>query len=370
VLRYVQCLFLGVGLLAQGQTVRQEGQFVERFMLIKPVRWSGKVARIEIFSRAHVVVRGTADGSFGIALRQRVRATSLEDAAAALGPLPPMGPLAPTSSTLRLQWYPQSSRRVDSMIEVMVPYQVGSLVVSNQANPVEVYDIAGDVRVETSGGPLMLDRIGGDVRAHTGLGEVLLGTIGGSVRCSTNGGMIGLVSSGGEVNCITGGGDIEIGSVKGALVVSTEGGNIHVLRADGTVQAKSAAGLVDVEEARGRISADSSAGAVRVRGGSGALTVSAMLGDILAELFNGGRLANSSLVSGSGDITVMIPAGLGLAVRAQNGSGSPARVVSEFPEMQARSVGWHAPAAVSSIQGGGPVVDVTTNGTVYLRKAK
>jgi DUF4097 and DUF4098 domain-containing protein YvlB len=162
-----------------------------------------------------------------------------------------------------------------------------------------------------------------------------------------------------------------MGSVEGSLTVSTEGGNIHVVRAGGTVQAKSLAGSVDVEEARGKVYADSSAGAVRVRGGSGPLTVSAMLGDILAELFGGGRLGNSSLVSGSGDITVMIPAGLGLAVRARNGSGSPARVISDFPEMRARSVGWQrSPVTMSSIQGGGPVLDLSTNGTVYLRRAK
>jgi DUF4097 and DUF4098 domain-containing protein YvlB len=281
-----------------------------------------------------------------------------------------MGPFVPTGSTMRLQWYPQGSERVQSMIEVMVPYQVASLVVNNQSGSVEAYDIAGDVKVDTSGGQLVLDRIGGDVVAHTGLGELLLGTIGGSVQCSSGGGMIGLVSSVGEVNCATAGGDIEVGSVGGGLVVSTQGGNIHVVRAGGNVRATSLAGLVDVDEARGKVYADSSAGGVRVRGGSGPLTVSAMMGDILAELFGGGRLGGSSLVAGSGNITVMIPPGLGLAVRARNNSGSAARVISDFPEMQARSVGWQAPAATSSIQGGGPVLDLNTNGTVYLRKTK
>jgi hypothetical protein len=338
-------------------------------MHVAPARWPAKVTRVEILSGAHVVVRGTADGSFAMVLRQRVRARSLEDANRAWGPLP-VGPVAPTGSLLRIGWYPQGSGRVESMIEVMVPYQTASLLVNNHAGPIEVYDIAGEVEADTSGGPLVFDRIGGDVRAHTGLGEVLLGTIGGSVRCATGGGMIGLVNAAGEVNCITGGGNIEVGSVGGPLVVSTEGGNVHVARAGGTVWAKSLAGTVDVGEARGKVVADSSAGGVRVRGGSGPLTVSAMMGDILAELFGGGRLANSSLVSGSGDITVMIPAGLGLAVRARNNSGAAARVVSEFPEMEARNVGWRAPGVATSIQGGGPVLDLNTDGVVYLRKAK
>jgi hypothetical protein len=361
---------MGAGLLAYGQGMRQVGQFWERFERTNTVRLSSKVTRIEIFSRAHVVVRGSTNGSFGIALRQRVRALSPEDANRAWGPPQSMGPFEPTGSILRLGWYPQGSGRVDSMIEVMVPYQVSALVVNNQAGPIEVYDIAGDVQADTTGGPVVLDRIGGDVRAHTGLGELLMGSIGGSIQCSSGGGMIGLVSASGEVNCITGGGDIEVGSVGGGLVVSTEGGNIHVVRAGGTVRAKSLAGLVDVEEAHGKVFADSSAGAVRVRGGAGPLTVSAMMGDILAELFGSGRFSGSSLVSGSGDITVMIPAGLGLMVRARNGAGSAARVISEFPEIQSKSVGWRSPVAESSIQGGGPVLDLNTNGTVYLKKAK
>lgn len=369
-LRYVLTAFLGAGLLAHGQSARQRGQFWERAAQTNTVRLSKQVTRIEIVTRAHVVVRGSTNGSFGVILRQRVRALSPEDANQAWGPPQPMGPFEPTGSILRLGWFPQGSGRVDSMIEVMVPHQLASLGVNNQSGTIEVYDIAGDVQVETTGGPVVVDRIGGDVRATTGLGELLLGRIGGSVQCSSGGGMISLVSAAGEVNCITGGGDIEVGSVGGGLVVSTEGGNIHVVRAGGTVRAKSLAGLVDVEEALGKVYADSSAGAVRVRGGSGPMTVSAMMGDILAELFGGGRFAGSSLVSGSGDITVMIPAGLGLVVRARTSSGSPARIVSEFAEIQAKSVGWRSPAATSSIQGGGPVLDLNTNGTVYLKKAK
>jgi hypothetical protein len=360
---------LGAGLLAHGQIVRQQGQFWQRVAPTNTVRLGNKVTRIEIYTRAHVVVRGSSSGLFGIVLRQRVRALSPEDADQAWGPAQPMGPFEPTGSILRLGWQPLGSGRVESMIEVRVPHQLASLAVNNQAGPIEVYDVVGDVQADTGGGPIVLDRIGGDVRAHTGLGELLLGSIGGSVQCSSGGGMIGLVSATGEVNCITGGGNIEIGSVYGGLTVSTEGGNIHVIHAGGTVRAKSVAGLVDVEEALGKVYADSSAGGVRV-GGQGPLTVSAMAGDILAELLGGGRFSGSSLVAGSGNITVMIPAGLGLIVRARNSAGSAARVISEFPEIQAKSVGWRAPAATASIHGGGPILDLSTNGTVYLKRAK
>ncbi len=77
-------LLLGACLLASAQpnaqpnpqVVSQDGPFFVRSVHTDPVRWSPRVARIEILTRAHVVVRGTADGSFSVALRQRVRAAS------------------------------------------------------------------------------------------------------------------------------------------------------------------------------------------------------------------------------------------------------------------------------------------------------
>ncbi len=44
--------------------------------------------------------------------------------------------------------------------------------------------------------------------------------------------------------------------------------------------------------------------------------------------------------SGDGDITVFIPANMGLSVRTRNDSGSSARVVSDFPELQLKTVGF------------------------------
>jgi hypothetical protein len=44
-------------------------------------------------------------------------------------------------------------------------------------------------------------------------------------------------------------------------------------------------------------------------------------------------------------------------------------VVSDFPELQMKSVGFRAPAG-GSINGGGPVLDLMTNGAVYLKRVK
>jgi len=61
---------------------------------------------------------------------------------------------------------------------------------------------------------------------------------------------------------------------------------------------------------------------VRVKTSSGPLQVQTALGSILAELFAGARLEDSSLVAGAGDITVLIPSNVALSVLARNDSGA------------------------------------------------
>ena len=372
----------------QNQTVQRDGEYWVRSGHTEPARLSTQVKRLEILTRANVIVRGNEDGLVQIKLRQRVRASTAEEANRAWGPVTQMGPFVAAGNLMRLELFPPGSSRVITELEITLPKQLPVVWVNNRAGSVEAYDLDGSVLADTGGGPLVMDRIHGNVRGHTGFGEIRLGTIGGSVQCSSGGGSIALENAAGEMNCVTGGGDIAIKYAGGAIAVSTEGGNVRVGQAGSTVRARSVAGLIDVVQARGAVFADtgggsiqvgsangvraeSAAGTIRVKGDSGPLTVSTMVGNILAELMAGGRFADSSLAAGSGDITVMIPAGMGLAVRARNDSGVSPRIVSDFPEIQVRSVGFRSPQGQGAINGGGPVLDLTTNGgAIYLRRAK
>lgn len=378
---------------ARGQGIERDGQYWARKSHTEPARLSAQVKRLELFTRGNVIVKGNEDGTVQVNLKQRVRASSAEEAARLLGPSGRLGPFIGVGSTMRIELSPPAGDRVLTDLEISVPRQLGLLWVNNLTGGVEVYDMDGNVQADTGGGPIAIDRIRGSVRGHTGLGGLKIGTIGGSLQCSSGGGSISLESAGGEVNCATGGGDIGVKNVAGALVISTEGGNIHVDKAGSTVRARSVAGVIDVVQAKGQVFADtrggsiqvgssngvraeSGGGTIRVKGGSGPMTLSTMMGNILAELFAGGRMTDSSLQADSGDITVMIPQGLGLAVRARNESGGSPRIISDFPEIQVRSVGFKAPAGPGvtgqgSINGGGPVLDVnTSSGTIYLRRAK
>src|SRR5262249_39845392 len=104
---------------------------------------------------------------------------------------------------------------------------------------------------------------------------------------------------------------------------------------------------------------------------SGPLRVSTAAGSILAELFPGMPMEDSSLVAGSGDITVLIPSKLAVSVMAASQTGGARRIVSDFSEVRVRSAGmFQAPMlAEGSINGGGPMLNLSAaSGVIYLRK--
>ncbi|MEO5924322.1 MAG: hypothetical protein ABIR70_10895 [Bryobacteraceae bacterium] len=373
---------------AQNQTVQQDGQFWVRSGRTDPKQLSDRVQRLEIFTRANVIVRGSTDSTIQVKMRQRVRASSADEANRLWGPGTQIGPFVAAGNLMRIDLSLPGSSRVITELEISVPKQLPFVMVNNRSGSIEVYDLDGNVQIDTVGGPLTADRIRGDVRGHTGFGQIRLGTIGGSAQCSSGGGSITLESALGGLNCVTAGGDIDVKSAAGQIAVSTEGGNVHIEKAGANVRARSVAGLIEVVQAKGAVFADtgggsiqvgaangvraeSAAGTIRVKGGSGPLTVSTMLGNILAEMMPGGRFADSSLFAGSGDITVLIPSGMGMAIRARNDSDFSPRIISDFPELEVKSIGFRSPQGQGAINGGGPVLDLNTSGgAIYLRRVK
>ena len=97
------------------------------------------------------------------------------------------------------------------------------------------------------------------------------------------------------------------------------------------------------------------------------------MGSILAELLSGAHLENSSLIAGSGDITVLIPSNLALSVMARNESGASPRILSDFSEVRAKTPGSGRMPVVyeGAINGGGPLLTLNTAaGIIYVRKLK
>ena len=338
--------------------------------------------RLTIVSRGPVILKGT-DKQATFHLTQRVRARSEAEARIFFGVVSNQAIVG--NAKFEVATFPN----VSTQLEMNVPRQLAAVVVETQNGTVEVYNLDGSLDASTAAGPIHVDGVRCAVVARTGGGDIRIGKIGSTLRCVTGAGSIFIDNASGETSCETAGGEIDVKEAGGKLTLSTEGGNISVDHAGGSVDAHSGAGMIEVLQAGGVVTAgtrggsiqigsargvraESAAGQVHLKGSSGPLRVSAAAGSIMAELFNGIPFEDSSLVSGLGDITVLIPSNLALSVMATNQSGGRNRgIVSDFSEVRVKDVGFfQAPAlAQGSIHGGGPMLTLNAaGGVIYLRK--
>jgi DUF4097 and DUF4098 domain-containing protein YvlB len=257
--------------------------------------------------------------------------------------------------------------------------------VTTSDGAVEVTGVDGQVTVDTGAGELKVDRIAGDCKLNTGGGDVQAGVIGGALRCNNGAGKITVGVVGGEAILETVGGDILATEIRGPVRAQTGGGGIHIGRAGAGVNAGTAGGPIVVDHAGGLVFArnmagpvqvgaaggvqcESGAGGVRLTNIAGPMRVSTSLGNIMAALL-GGKLADSFLATGNGDITVMIPSNVGVNIHAENDlADTMRRITSEFPSVAIRRQG-RALVADGKVNGGGPLLQISaTLGTIHINK--
>jgi hypothetical protein len=346
---------------------------------------------LKIMTRGHLVLRGSPDDRVTYKLTERVRARTSDEAHRQFGSTLISNKIENAVTVFSVT--PMTRAAVITQLEIGVPRRMAGLILDVQAGDIEAYDLDGSLRADTTAGQIRCDRIRGRFDGSTGGGEIHLGKIGGAIQCVNAAGSIIVESAGSTANCQTAGGEIQIKEAWGALVLSTEGGNIQVDRASSSVEAHTAEGVIDIGQCGGTVFADtrggsiqvgsargvrcqSGAGPVRVKTSSGPLQVQTALGSIMAELFAGARLEDSSLIAGSGDVTVLIPSNVSLSVLARNDSGANPRIVSDFSELRMRSIAPSRPAAKAivyqgSINGGGPLLTLNTaSGIIYVKKTK
>jgi DUF4097 and DUF4098 domain-containing protein YvlB len=134
------------------------------------------------------------------------------------------------------------------------------------------------------------------------------------------------------------------------------------------VTAKSSAGPIQVNSANS-VQCESAAGGIRLRNVSGSLHATTAQGSIVAGLLANQPFGESSLMTGSGDITVFIPSNLGVTIRAENeAANNLRRIVSEFASVAVRLAG-SSVVAEGPVNGGGAVLQIKgTGGTIYIKK--
>ncbi|HYW43829.1 MAG TPA: hypothetical protein VE959_13285 [Bryobacteraceae bacterium] len=265
--------------------------------------------------------------------------------------------------------------------------RLSAAVIATSEGAVEAGAIEGTLEVNSRAGELTIGRVGGNCTLSTGGGEIKVGEIGGSLHCTTragavtvkavrsdaaigtNGGDIAAGQVGGSVRAETGGGDIHVGTSGGTVNATSGGGKIVVDSAGGTVTVHNMAGPVQVGSAAG-VRCESGSGGIRVSNISGPMRVSTSMGSILATLLSG-RISESYLATGNGDITVWIPSNVGVTIQAQNNMADTLRrIISEFSEIPVRREGTQV-IAQGSVNGGGPLVQIVgMGGTIFIKRQK
>ena len=343
---------------------------------------------LEVRSQGGIVAHGIAGNRVSYKLTQRVRASNEADAQRPLSGGGVRVDLA-AGATFVVSQDRRPMCRLE--LELSVPRQMRAARVQVSVyGPIDVRDFDGGLELRTPVGEITVDGIKGAVSARSGGGRIHLGRIDGAVECSTLADSIAVDNAGGQVNCQTAGGEIVVKEAGGPVWLSSEGGNISVGHAAGSVEAHAVSGLIEVGQAGGTVVADtrggsiqigsargvkaeSAQGAVRLRGMSGPMNVSTAMGNIMAELLSGMTLQDSSLMAGSGDITVMIPSNLRISVMAASDSGGTPHIVSDLSEVRGEAFGFsRTPAMVTgAINGGGPVLRINTGrGPIFLRRLK
>lgn len=338
---------------------------------------------LRVISQVRVMLRGDSQNNqISFRFIQRIHARSAQAAAyAAAGDASIASAQGVTSITAQ-------GRGASTTLEVYVPPQVRTTYVDIQGGgDIEASNLRGELVAYTQAGDIAGDNLGGNVGAYTGGGHIRFGQVAGRLNCSTGAGSI-TVAGAAEVNCQTSGGEIVVQRSRGPVSLSSGGGNIQIGQADQNVDAHSMKGEIVVGNAAGMVTATTGGGAIRIgpsagvratsasgpvylTAAAGPVSVSTALGSILAQLAAGARLQNSSLMAASGDITVMIPANLGVSVMATNERGGVPHIDSEFGGIQMPAVSFsRPPLAEGKINGGGPTLMLTGSDMIYLRKTK
>ncbi len=345
--------------------------------------------QLKVSTTGDVVFRGVSRDDCGFRIRQKTYAASEAVARQQLRGFTSRAKAIVDTSILTL--VPAEGSDATLELELWIPRTMREATLMTKSGRVVASDFDGSVLVDSGGGPIDLDRIGGNGTAQTVGGKIKIGRVTGSVRCFSGGGYIRVDHAGGETWVDTAGGEISIGQVMGPLHVTSAGGNIEIDRAAGAVWARSMSGLIDIHEAGGMVTAvarggsiqigsakngancEANSGTIRVKSHDGPLQLSALVGNVLAQLTSGHSFADSFVNSDSGDVTVLIPHDFPVSVQASNETpGSRGMIVSEFPQIRVLKRSGMSPVkAEGSLNGGGPVLRVTTGrGSIYLLRQK
>ena len=332
---------------------------------------AGRIVRVKS-SSGSIRIQGAPQSNITYTIREHVRAATEEGARHELARMKFTTYSSGETVILRADCEGSNHGSID--FDVQVPGQTQLVKLETDGGGVTATNLDGRVEANTAGGNIRLDQINGIIVASSGGGNIEVGKVGSDVAAETGGGNIHLVSASGHVRATSGGGNLDIGWAK-MMTLQTGGGSISVTKCDGQVQAETGGGNIELKDIAGAATIETGGGSIHfgpIKGGVKAETAS---GTIIARLAPGGTFTDSRIETSVGDITVIVPDGMGINVRAAVEVARGYGIRSDFGELKISNRQNFGPRefyAEGSLGGGGPLLHVhTTAGNIeFKREAK
>ncbi|MBA4319118.1 MAG: hypothetical protein C0412_12025 [Flavobacterium sp.] len=247
----------------------------------------------------------------------------------------------------------------------------GKLEGKTMGGDLEFRKLKGYMDITTMGGEITLKDSEVDGKVETMGGEVLVENVKGDINASSMGGNVQHINVTGrnktvgkEVDISTMGGDLDLDKAPNGAKLHTMGGDITINHADKFVNAQTMGGDIKIKEVDGWVKAKTLGGNIKVK----------MVGNPK----EGKR--DIELTSLSGDITLIVPAGLSMDIDIElvyTKKHSDCKIISDFNIKEDRTKEWDDENGTprkyiygkGSVGGGKNKITIhTINGNVYLKK--
>lgn len=241
---------------------------------------------------------------------------------------------------------------------------------------IKTKNITGNASLNTAGGEIRTGKIDGDAVINSGGGDLHTGNISGTAVLNTGGGNVQVLNVSKDLSVTTGGGNVKSGIVGGVFKVTTGGGNVDVEKVSSSAKITTGGGNVSVVGASGKTNATTGGGNLSFKNIKGGIKCFTGSGDVYLEL-NPDPNVNSEVKSGSGSITLYLPANAKATVVAKVrgwdtwGEDNESPITSDFEVSTENKEGPSTIRSVYQINGGGSTIELqTTSGEIYIKKQK
>ncbi len=371
-----------ISAVAQGNTrlYREGGEWVQE---TTGTLASTKAVRARVH-QGSVLVNGAAQPRITYVARWRCNAATEEEARRIFAQAQMNISHAGDTTVLSSDWSGMRWHRIPAEFAITVPREtelvkattdVGNLQFAHfngrvegesGAGDIQLDDIGGGAYLQTGGGNIGIGSVNGDIKIETGAGDVRINTAGGSVIAETGGGNIYLQSAKRDVNLETGAGMIHVDKVGGNLRASTGGNSIEIGQVAGALELETGGGNIRSNGGDGFIKAESGGGSIQCYRIGRGLRAETGAGGITAEFVpQKGKLLDSKIETGVGDIVVYLPSDLAVTIRAGVDAAMGNAIRSDFPDMKITTEGGDfGPREMyleGALNGGGPVLKLHTS---------